>query len=180
MTDPDDKDVKGSTKESLSESAKEPPSGEPAERSAQHEDPAPPPRPPSPESEGGDQEGFLRQVIPELIRRTVYAGMAAVFSTEEGIRRITSEMKLPKEVANFIIQQAGNSKDELFRVVAKEIRGFLSTMNVSGELQKLLTSLSFEVKTEIRFIPNDEALGLKPNVRRKVTVKRDGKVVDSE
>ncbi len=128
----------------------------------------------------GEDEGGIRQIIPEILRRTVYAGLAAVFSTEEGIRRIASEMKLPKEVVTFLIQQAGSSKDELFRIVAKEVRGFLDTVNVQNELKKLLTSLSFEVKTEIRFIPNDEAIGIKPDVRRKVTVKRDGKEVDSE
>jgi isopentenyl diphosphate isomerase/L-lactate dehydrogenase-like FMN-dependent dehydrogenase len=127
-----------------------------------------------------EQEGFIRQVIPDLLRRTVYAGMAAVFSTDEGVRRIVSEMKLPREVANYVVQQAASSKDELFKIVAREVRGFLDSMNVSGELKKLLTSLSFEVKTEIRFIPNDEAVGIKPEVRRRVAVKRDGKEVDSE
>ena len=140
------------------------------------------PQPPSPAEgpAGEEQEGFIRQVIPDLLRRTVYAGMAAVFSTDEGIRRIVSELKLPREVANYLIQQAGNSKDELFKIVAREVRGFLESMNVSGELTKLLTSLSFEVKTEIRFIPNDEAMGVKPDVRRRVAVKRDGKEVESE
>lgn len=140
----------------------------------------PPPPSPAEGPAGEEQEGFIRQVIPDLLRRTVYAGMAAVFSTDEGIRRIVSELKLPREVANYLIQQAGNSKDELFKIVAREVRGFLESMNVSGELTKLLTSLSFEVKTEIRFIPNDEAMGVKPDVRRRVAVKRDGKEVESE
>ncbi len=89
-----------------------------------------------------------------------------MFTTEEGIRKIASDLKLPKDVANYLIQQAAASKDELFRVVGKELRGFLETVNISGELQKLLTSLSFEIKTEIRFIPNDEAIaGVKPDVK---------------
>jgi hypothetical protein len=104
--------------------------------------------------------------IPDIVRRTFYAGLGAVFTTEEGIRKIASELKLPKDVANYLIQQAAASKDELFRVVGKELRGFLETVNISGELQKLLTSLSFEIKTEIRFIPNDEAIGgVKPDVK---------------
>ena len=53
---------------------------------------------------------------------------------------------------------------------------FLESLNVNAELQKLLTSLSFEVKTEIRFIPNDESTGgVKANIKRQVAVKkRDG------
>jgi hypothetical protein len=89
-----------------------------------------------------------------------------VFTTEEGIRKIASDLKLPKDVANYLIQSAASTKDEMFRVVGKELRGFLETVNISGELQKLLTSLSFEIKTEIRFIPNDEAVtGVKPDIK---------------
>ncbi len=127
---------------------------------------------------GADKEesgvrGRLEQFLPDIVKRTFYAGLGAVFTTEEGIRRIASEFHLPKDVANFLIQQAASSKDELFRIVAKEIRGFLETVNFQQEMQKLLTSLSFEIKTEIRFIPNDEAVGgVKPDIKREVAVKR--------
>jgi hypothetical protein len=111
-------------------------------------------------------KGRLESLIPEIVRRTFYAGLGAVFTTEEGIRKIASDLKLPKEMANYLIQQAAASKDELFRVVGKELRGFLESVNISGELQKLLTSLSFEIKTEIRFIPNNEAIGgVKPDMK---------------
>ncbi|MCU1279670.1 MAG: hypothetical protein JWM53_3216 [bacterium] len=118
------------------------------------------------EGEPRDKRGRLEGFIPDIVKRTFYAGLGAVFTTEEGIRKIASDLKLPKDVANYLIQQAASSKDELFRVVGKEMRGFLETVNISGELQKLLTSLSFEIKTEIRFIPNDEAVsGVKPDIK---------------
>ena len=115
----------------------------------------------------------LEQLLPDIVKRTFYAGLGAVFTTEEGIRKIASDFHLPKDVANYLIQQAASSKDELFRIVAKELRAFLETVNLNQELQKLLTSLSFEIKTEVRFIPNDEALGgVKPEVKRQVAVKK--------
>ncbi|MGZ3438863.1 MAG: hypothetical protein ACXVDD_05085 [Polyangia bacterium] len=118
------------------------------------------------EGEPRDKRGRLEGFIPDIVKRTFYAGLGAVFTTEEGIRKIASDLKLPKDVANYLIQQAASSKDELFRVVGKEMRGFLESVNISGELQKLLTSLSFEIKTEIRFIPNDEAVaGVKPDIK---------------
>jgi len=120
---------------------------------------------PEPEAEP-NKRGRLEGFIPDIFKRTFYAGLGAVFTTEEGIRKIASDLKLPKDVANYLIQQASTTKDELFRVVGKELRGFLETVNISGELQKLLTSLSFEIKTEIRFIPNEQAIGgVKPDVR---------------
>src|SRR5260221_916146 len=115
----------------------------------------------------------LEQLLPDIVKRTFYAGLGAVFTTEEGIRKIASDFHLPKDVANFLIQQAGSSKDEVLRILATEMRTFLETVNLNAELQKLLTSLSFEMKTEIRFIPNDESVGgVKPDIKNKIGVKR--------
>ena len=120
----------------------------------------------------------LEQVIPDLVRRTFYAGLGALVTTEEGIRKIATDFHLPKDVANYLIQQAATSKDELFRIFARELRAFLENVNLSGELQKLLTTLSFEIKTEIRFIPNDEAVGgVKPQIKKDVAVKKGGRRV---
>ncbi|MSP61991.1 MAG: hypothetical protein EXR72_17000 [Myxococcales bacterium] len=134
-----------------------------------------------PDEQGGERDeagvrGRLEQLLPDIVKRTFYAGLGAVFSTEEGIRKIASDFHLPKDVATYLISQAATSKDELFRIVAKELRSFLETVNLNQELQKLLTSLSFEIKTEIRFIPNDESVGgVKPEIKKHVTVKRAGK-----
>ena len=136
---------------------------------------AQPEAPPDGDEPREEKRGRLEGFIPDIVRRTFYAGLGAVFTTEEGIRKIASDLKLPKDVANYLIQSAAASKDELFRVVGRELRGFLETVNISGELQKLLTSLSFEIKTEIRFIPNDEAVaGVKPDIKvGKMSFKRN-------
>lgn len=122
----------------------------------------------------------LEQLLPDVFKRAFYAGLGAVFSTEEGIRKLASDFHLPKDVAAYLMQQANNTKDDFFRIVAREVRTFLETVNLSNELQKLLTSLSFEIKTEIRFTPNEEsAVGVKPQVRKQVTIKRAGKSSDT-
>jgi hypothetical protein len=150
--------------------------------------PAPEEAPLPPEDQAAESEpererkGRLENFIPDIVRRTFYAGLGAVFTTEEGIRKLASDFHLPKDITNYLIQQAAASKDELFRVVGKELRGFLENVNISGELQKLLTSLSFEVKTEIRFIPNDQAVaGVKPEFKvGKMAIKRNKKKDDDE
>ena len=118
----------------------------------------------------------LEGLVPDLVKRTFYAGLGAVFTTEEGIRKLATEFSLPKDVASYLINSAQSTKDELFRIVAKEMREFLENMNLGNEIAKILTTLSFEIKTEIRFIPNDEAVGgalpVKPNIKPKVTIKR--------
>lgn len=117
----------------------------------------------------------LETFVPELVRKSFAAGLGAVFSTEEGIRKITKDMPLPKELAGYVASTAGAGKDEVMRVMAREVREFLQTVNFSEEIAKMLTLLSFEVKTEIRFIPNDEKFGgVEPDVKAKVRVKKNG------
>jgi hypothetical protein len=117
----------------------------------------------------------LEALIPDLVKKTFAAGMGAVFTTEEGVRRIAKELSLPKDVASYLANTAGNTKDELVRIVAREVREFLQTVNLADELAKILTTLSFEVKTEIRFIPNDEQYqsGVTPDVRASVKLKKN-------
>lgn len=115
----------------------------------------------------------LETFVPELVRKTFAAGMGAVFTTEEGIRKITKDMQLPKELASYVASTAGSTKDEVMKAVAREVRDFLQTVNFSEEIAKMLTMLSFEVKTEIRFIPNDEKYGgVEPDVKASVRMKK--------
>ncbi|RMH36801.1 MAG: hypothetical protein D6689_21755, partial [Deltaproteobacteria bacterium] len=100
------------------------------------------------------------------------AGVGAVMSTEEGLRKLTRDLSLPKDVATYLASTAASTKDEVLRILAREIREFLETVNLSEEIAKMLTMLSFEVKTEIRFIPNDERLGgVQPDVKARVALK---------
>jgi hypothetical protein len=129
------------------------------------------------EEKFGDLPKAVRQkveaFIPELVKKTFTAGMGAVFSTEEGIRRVTKEMTLPKDVAGYLANTASSTKDEVVKIIAREVREFLQSVNISEEIAKMLTTLSFEIKTEIRFIPNEEKYyGVEPDVKAKVRLKQ--------
>src|SRR5688572_24470600 len=54
----------------------------------------------------------LEALVPELVKKTFAAGMGAVFSTEEGIRKLARE-NLPDAVG-YIASSADNAKDRVF------------------------------------------------------------------
>ena len=118
----------------------------------------------------------LEAIIPDLVRRTFTAGMGAMASTEDGLRKLSRELQLPS-VAGYLADTADNTKDKVLEIIAREVREFLAHVNLSDEIAKLLTTLSFEIKTEIRFIPNSERYtGVEPDVKAAVRIKRaDGK-----
>jgi hypothetical protein len=122
----------------------------------------------------------LDSVIPELIKRAVELGVEKAAEAPDNLKEFVGGMKLPREMAHYLLSQVEETKNGLFRVVAKEIRDFLEHTNLSSEMQKILTTVKFEVNTTIRFKPNDGGPAEeetqkfpKPEVRTDVQVKRD-------
>ena len=149
----------------------------PAPRSERERAPSPPREDPDSLPETIRQR--LEHLVPELVKKTFAAGMGAVFSTEEGIRRLARE-NLPDAVG-YIASSADGAKDKVFEVIARETREFLSNLNLTDEIAKLLTTLSFEIKTEIRFIPNSEKFtGTEPDVKASVRLKRNDKPAEDK
>lgn len=121
----------------------------------------------------------LERVLPELLKRAIEKGLETGIGTlsnsREALRGVVGEnVKLPQEIVQYIFAQIDDTKSATVRVVAREVREFLAATDLSKELQKALTSLSFEIRTEIRFIPN-EAGGVTPEVKAEVDPKRAAK-----
>ncbi|MFU8807182.1 MAG: hypothetical protein ACNA8W_25460 [Bradymonadaceae bacterium] len=112
----------------------------------------------------------LEGLMPDILKRSFVSGIGSVFMSEDGIRSMVADTKLPKEAVSYLVAQADSTKRDFFRIVSREIREFLENMDFGGELTKILTSVSFEIKTEVRFIPNDSAP--KPSIRNRVAVRR--------
>ncbi len=87
---------------------------------------------------------------------------------------------VPREVVGYIMRQTDSAKDEIVRVAGVQIRRFLENIDIGRELQKILTSVSFEIRTEVRFIPNDKSVS--PRAKMKVRVKDNetGRVVTAD
>lgn len=98
----------------------------------------------------------LEGVLGELIKRAVEIGVEKATEAPDTVKNFVSDLKLPKEIAGYLLTQVEETKTGLFRVVAKEMRDFLEHANVFGEMQRLLTTVQFEVNTTIRFRPNDK------------------------
>ena len=122
-----------------------------------------------PPDEAGANKKIEWNLLPDLLKKGVLAGIGALFMTEEGARSILGEMKLPKEAAQFVLNQVSKTKEDLFGRISSEIRGFLESVSLSEELRKVLSTTSLQISTTIRFV--DEEGSLQPRPKSKVTVK---------
>lgn len=101
-----------------------------------------------------DPSAGLRGVIPELVRKVAVAGLGAVFMTEEGIRNLAGQLKLPKEALGLVLGQAEKTKEEIGRVISEEIRRFLQSEKLRNEFLKMIAGMTIEVRAEVKLVPD--------------------------
>jgi hypothetical protein len=121
---------------------------------------------------------YVERVLREAVKRVVETGVEKIAEGPENLRNLVADLKLPKEIANYLFSQIDETKNGLYRVVAKEIRGFLAQNNIAEEFARALGMVTVEIKTEIRFIPGPtegsaEGKMPKPDVKASVRIRSD-------
>lgn len=116
--------------------------------------------------EGGrERDGLLER----MVKRGIESSIGAISKSEDTLRGVIENLKLPHNVASVVLDQVDETKKGLYTVVAKEMRDFLSTTNFAGDVKKILTGLAFEVKMEVRFKSVDDTV--RPDVRADASLK---------
>lgn len=111
---------------------------------------------------GALARSWLDAILPDLLKRVVAASGEAL--TEDALRRVLAEAPLPRGL------NTSGLRGELQKTISREVRDFLDHVDLSGELQKILSSLTLEIRTEVRFVPNGDQT--QPQVKNRVRVKR--------
>ena len=92
------------------------------------------------------------RILPESIRRALVSGLSALFMSEEGIRNMLSDMRLPKDAMAYLVQQTERTRRELFRVISAELSNFLKNADLTQEMRKAFNGMKVQVRAEVRFI----------------------------
>jgi hypothetical protein len=103
------------------------------------------PKKDDPKKMDSEEKGKLTDAIKNIFA----IGVGAAFLTEESIRAQLSEMKLPKDMLNSLLQGAAKSKEELTNRVGKELISILSKIDFVEEASKFVENHKFTVKAEI-------------------------------
>jgi len=138
------------------------------------------------EKDPGDRRRRLESVIPELLKRAVELGVEKAAEAPDNLKELVGGIKLPREAVSYLLGQVEDTKNGIFRVVAAEVREFLEQANVSGEMQRMLSTMQLEIRTTIRFKPNvadggggeGEPGRLKPDVKSDVQVRRAARAAE--
>ena len=119
--------------------------------------------------------------VERLIKRLVETGVERLADSPETVRQWANELRLPKELMNAILTHVEDAKSEIFKVVVREVREFLERANLADEISRVLTGVTLEVKTQVRFVPNEPKSGrLQPTAKAGVSLTRDADDAASE
>ncbi|MBL7664351.1 MAG: hypothetical protein JNM93_04415 [Bacteriovoracaceae bacterium] len=84
--------------------------------------------------------------LGEILKKVVSTGVSAAFMTEEAVRNALKDLPLPKDLITGLLQNAQKTKEEFVASVKEELHSYLSKINVSDEIDKVLEKYDFEIQ----------------------------------
>jgi hypothetical protein len=69
---------------------------------------------------------------------------------EDGLLKYLSELKLPRDAKNFIIEQAIKRKEDISKIVGLEVKRFLEHVNIQEEIRKAIAGLTVKVEASFQ------------------------------
>jgi hypothetical protein len=87
----------------------------------------------------------------EAMKEVAATGLAALFMTEDTVRSLLREKKLPKELIGQLLDGVAKKKDDLFKGITAEFGKVLSRIDLVKEVEKLLETHDVRVEAKIAF-----------------------------
>ena len=88
----------------------------------------------------------------EVMKKVLTVGVGAVFLTEESLRALVSEFKLPKELLVGILESANKTKEEFLNSLSREaVTKILEHVDPAALMTEFLTRHEVELNVKINF-----------------------------
>ena len=108
------------------------------------------------DNEDKDNKDAKGTLLTETMKKVFTAGVSAAFMTEESVRAYLSELKLPKEILNVLLQSAQKSKEDIQNRVTNEILGIIHKIDFVKEASRFAEDHKFKISAEVEIIKKDK------------------------
>ena len=96
----------------------------------------------------------LTSKASDFLKKVLTAGVGAVFLTEESVKALVSEFKLPKEIVVSLIESANRTRREFLQNMSEDVMNRIITkVNVQELLEEFLRKNEVDLHVRIRFKP---------------------------
>jgi len=96
----------------------------------------------------------LQSKASEFVKKIFTVGIGTIFLTEESIRKLVSDFKLPKELLGGILDSASKTKKDFIESFSKEVVTQLqSSVDPNKLMQELIENNEFEIQIKVKTHP---------------------------
>ena len=128
------------------------------------------------QEEKTDSENSKIKSFADGLKRLLTVGTTASFLTEEGIKTVLGDIKLPKELLKPLLDSAMSSKDQILNYISKDVASeIIRTINSSAfqkDIFKLLDTHKFKLSIEIEKKQSSPAKETKDKAKDKSNEKK--------
>lgn len=90
----------------------------------------------------------------EMMKRALTLGMGTLFLTEESLRGVMSEFKMPKELLGNVLESANKTKNEFLQGLSQEVLNRISDkFDPMALVQEFLSKNEIELSVKISVKP---------------------------
>lgn len=98
-----------------------------------------------------------QSLAAEMMKKALTVGVGALFLTEESLKGLVSEFKLPKELLKPVLDSAGKTKDEFLRILSQEVMSrVVEKLDPVGLVQEFMTRNDVELTVKISVKPKSK------------------------
>jgi hypothetical protein len=102
----------------------------------------------------GDKDKDLKSAAADLVKKAITVGVGAVFLTEESLRGLVSEIKLPKELLGGILESAQKTKNEFLGKLSSDVLDRIMTrVDPKALVEEILVRNDLELQVKLSFRP---------------------------
>jgi hypothetical protein len=92
----------------------------------------------------------------DMVKRILTIGVGAIFLTEESLRGLVSEFKIPKELLSGILESASKTKNEFLQRLSTDVLDrIMSHVDPKALLEEILAKNDLEFEIKLSFKPKN-------------------------
>jgi hypothetical protein len=96
----------------------------------------------------------LKSKSAEMMKKVLTVGVGAVFLTEEALRTLVADWKLPKELITAILESSRKTKNEFMETLSRDVFAKVGEkIDPAALLQELVSRNEIELNIKINFKP---------------------------
>ncbi|MEO5969992.1 MAG: hypothetical protein ABIQ95_08695 [Bdellovibrionia bacterium] len=96
----------------------------------------------------------LQAKAAEMMKKVLTVGVGALFLTEESLRALVSDFKLPKELLSAILESANKMKGDFLKNLSSDLMSqLMSHVDVAKLVEEIVAKNEIELKINVNFKP---------------------------